>query len=100
MCTRILTSAAKTEDLPTTQKSLEKTQAVSEPFLSVHWAVTQVCVGLHEMSNSSQVPDAMIRTAWRVPGCTSAVQYRCKRRGLCAGSGFTLAYYKQMLLTT
>lgn len=35
-----------------------------------------------------------------MPRCTSAVQYRCNRGGLRAGSGFTPAYYKRLLLAT
>lgn len=63
-------------------------------------AVAQVCVGLHGKAHVGQVPVVTIKTAWRVPRCTSAAQYRCNTRGLCASSGFTLAFYKLMLLAT
>lgn len=63
-------------------------------------AVAQVCVGLHGKARVGQVPVVTIKTAWRVPRYTSAAQYRCNTRGLCASSGFTLAFYKLMLLAT
>lgn len=63
-------------------------------------AVAQVCVGLHGKAHVGQVPVVTIKTAWRVPRCASAAQYRCNMRGLCASSGFTLAFYKLMLLAT
>lgn len=36
------------------------------------WDVTQVYVGLRGKAQSGQVPVVMMRTVWRVPGCTSA----------------------------
>lgn len=97
--------------LPAVYRSLEKTKAVSKPrdsgLLPKHalglcaaWAVAEVCVGLHGKAHVGQVPVVTIKTAWRVPRCTSAAQYRCSTRGLCASSGFTLAFYKLMLLAT